>query len=343
MSFSIEGEIGNGGIFRPDGASVEIPVIKVGPLEIGVELSYRSGEFGADGYLKICGQDITVLADIAYDSVASSAAGELFGTRAEYMEAVLNGETNDSHLEWLRKRREGVDSQTNSDFNAARNFVQQRRDPLALDLDGDGIETAGTNNGITFDFNGDGLETGTGWVKGDDGFLALDLNGNGIIDTGAELFGVDTVKANGQKAANGFDALSDLDSNADGVFDSQDAQFANVRVWQDRNQDGNSQANELKSLAELDIIAINLGATATNQNSNGNLISATGTFIRSDGTEGGATTIRAWPLTLIWLAIPSIANLPTQLLSTSRPSRCLTCRALVPCVTCVRPACSAIR
>ncbi|MBD9425934.1 calcium-binding protein [Pseudomonas sp. PDM15] len=179
-----------------------------------------------------------------------------------------------------------VSSSVNTDFSAAQNFVQ-RRDPLALDLDGDGIETVGTNNGITFDFNGDGLKTGTGWVKGDDGFLALDINGNGIIDTGAELFGVDTIKANGEKAIDGFDALRDLDSNSDEVFDAQDAQFANVRVWQDLNQDGNSQANELKSLAELNIVAINLDATATRQNSNGNLISATGTFIRGDGSEGG--------------------------------------------------------
>ena len=127
----------------------------------------------------------------------------------------------------------GIDPTANTDYQSALNFIQ-RYDPLTLDLDADGIETTSANTGITFDFDGDGLRTGTGWVKGDDGFLVLDRNGNGTIDTGRELFGVDTVKRNGQKAVNGFDALSDLDSNADGVFDAKDAQFANVRVWEDQ-------------------------------------------------------------------------------------------------------------
>ncbi|WAF87783.1 hypothetical protein NRL37_10140 [Metapseudomonas otitidis] len=178
-----------------------------------------------------------------------------------------------------------IDQSVNSTFSDALSFIQ-RIDPLSLDLDGDGIETVGANAGITFDFDGDGLKTGTGWVKGDDGFLVLDRNGNGQIDNGGELFGVDTVKANGQKATDGFDALRDFDSNGDGVFDAKDAQFANVRIWQDTNQDGIAQTGELKTLAEHNIVAINLDSTASNQTSNGNLISATGTFIRGDGTQG---------------------------------------------------------
>ncbi|TIH08376.1 calcium-binding protein [Pseudomonas leptonychotis] len=160
-----------------------------------------------------------------------------------------------------------------------------RYDPLALDIDGDGVETTSANSGITFDFDGDGLRTGTGWVKGDDGFLVLDRNANGAIENGGELFGVDTVKLNGLKAKDGFDALRDLDSNADGVFDSQDTEFTTVRIWQDLNQDGVSQSNELKSLSAHNITAINLDSTRTNQNSNGNLISAIGTFVRGDGSE----------------------------------------------------------
>ncbi|MBK7897915.1 MAG: hypothetical protein IPJ99_00310 [Betaproteobacteria bacterium] len=77
-------------------------------------------------------------------------------------------------------------------WTRARSWI--RRDPLALDLDGDGIETVGATgaNVVLFDHDGDGLKTGTGWVKADDGLLVLDRNANGTIDTGAELFGVDT-------------------------------------------------------------------------------------------------------------------------------------------------------
>lgn len=49
-----------------------------------------------------------------------------------------------------------------------------RRDPLAIDLDGDGIETVGIGTDpILFDHNADGIRTGTGWLRGDDAWLAL--------------------------------------------------------------------------------------------------------------------------------------------------------------------------
>ncbi|AYC32737.1 hypothetical protein D3880_10210 [Pseudomonas cavernae] len=178
-----------------------------------------------------------------------------------------------------------VSAGVNDDYTSALNFIP-RRDPLTLDLDDDGIETVSANSGITFDFDSDGLKTGTGWVKGDDGFLALDLNDNGTIDTGAELFGVDTVKRDGSTATDGFDALRELDSNGDGIFDAQDEHFASVRVWQDLNQDGVSQAGELKTLVESNIASINLTAKSSNQASNGNLISAVGSFVRLDGSAG---------------------------------------------------------
>ena len=117
-----------------------------------------------------------------------------------------------------------------------------RRGLLALDLDGDGIEIRAADGRVLFDHNGDGVRIGTGWLGPDDGWLALDRNGNGTIDNGGELFGADTVKADGTKATDGFDALRDLDSNNDGVFDSKDNRFAEVRIWRDLNQDGVSQS-----------------------------------------------------------------------------------------------------
>jgi hypothetical protein len=159
----------------------------------------------------------------------------------------------------------------NAFYLLARGWRWPRCDPLALDLDNDGIETVGISAGILFDHNADGLKTGTGWLKPDDGFLVLDRNGNGTIDSGRELFGVDTLLTAGITAADGFTALADLDTNSDHVFNSSDAQFANVRVWRDLNQDGVSQAGELFTLASLGITAIDLAAhTATKTLAGGN-------------------------------------------------------------------------
>ena len=167
--------------------------------------------------------------------------------------------------------------------------IAPRIDPLVLDLDGDGIETTSTRNGsvILFDHDGDGIKTGTGWVKPDDGWLVLDRNGNGAIDSGRELFGVNTIKSNGQLAKDGFDALKDLDLNHDNKIDSIDDVFANLRIWRDLNQDGVSQGNELSTLGDNSITAININSTAVrNDLGNGNIQTAAGSFTRSNGTTG---------------------------------------------------------
>ncbi|MGA4110782.1 hypothetical protein ACI2T3_07100 [Ralstonia nicotianae] len=164
-----------------------------------------------------------------------------------------------------------------------------RRDPLVLDLDGDGIETTTTRDGtvILFDHDGDGVKTGTGWVKPDDGWLVLDRNGNGAIDSGRELFGVDTLKSNGQFATDGFDALRDVDADKDCKIDASDSVFANLRIWRDLNQDGISQTNELTTLSANNIVSIGVNSTAVRTDlGNGNVQTAAGTFNRSNGTTG---------------------------------------------------------
>ncbi len=174
----------------------------------------------------------------------------------------------------------------NNLFLQFKNWTPPRTDPLVMDLDNDGIETIGIGNTVVvFDHNADGIRTGTGWVKSDDGFLVLDRNDNGVIDSGRELFGVDTLKSNGNLASNGFDALSDLDSNHDDVFDQNDEEFAQVKIWRDFNQNGIATANELFSLPQMGIISINLNATVKNVNfGNGNVQTAAAAHLMVDGT-----------------------------------------------------------
>lgn len=145
-----------------------------------------------------------------------------------------------------------IQDNVNNLYTSAKNWSPPRADPLVLDLDGDGIETIGIGSAanVLFDYDGDGVKTATGWVKADDGMLVLDRNGNGTIDNGGELFGDQTL-VQGVKAANGFAALSAEDTNKNGKFDAGDANFTKVRIWQDKNSDGVSQTDELRTLSEL--------------------------------------------------------------------------------------------
>ena len=170
-------------------------------------------------------------------------------------------------------------------------------DPLVLDLDGDGLEITPLSQGVQFDGNGDTIRTNTSWIDADDGLLALDRNGNGVIDSGRELFGDETLLADGKKAAHGFAALAELDvggaANAtggagDGVFDAKDAQYTNVRVWRDLNQDGISQAGEMQTLAEAGIASIKLSSTKTDTSYGDAQLVQSGSFTRTDGSEGQA-------------------------------------------------------
>lgn len=224
-------------------------------------------------------------------------------------------------------RSQRIDSSTAKSFGAMSNYPQ-RSDPFTLDLDGDGIETEGvsTINPVMFDLKGTGVKQSVGWIKSDDGLLALDRNGNGLIDSGAELFGDATTLTTGpnagQKATDGFSALADLDSNGDGLISSLDAQFSALRVWRDLNQDGVSQAGELYTLAQLGIASINVSKTEhSTALSNGNVVADLGSYTRSDGTQGEAGT--AGQLADVDLAVDSFTSQFTDTLPISDAAQAL--------------------
>lgn len=139
-------------------------------------------------------------------------------------------------------------------------YLHHNRDPLILDLDGDGIELTALGaagrlgaSSIYFDYARDGFAERTGWAAPDDGMLAIDANGNGIVDDISELFGSPT--------QDGFAVLETLDTNQDGVIDQNDARFGELRVWRDLNQNGVTDAGELQTLAEAGLASISLSRT----------------------------------------------------------------------------------
>jgi Ca2+-binding RTX toxin-like protein len=171
------------------------------------------------------------------------------------------------------------------DLDKLKNVDTCQADPLALDLDGDGLELS-SRTGLApyFDVDGDGFLERTGWVRGDDGLLVADANNNGKVDGFSELFGSPT--------ASGFIELKTYDTNNDGKVDSSDSGFASLMVWQDKDADGVTDAGELRTLTELGIAAISVTATDVTKTNAGNTIAAEGTFTRSDGSTGTISDVR---------------------------------------------------
>ena len=158
-------------------------------------------------------------------------------------------------------------------------------DPLIFDLDGDGIETVSLKDGVNFDFDNNGFAEKIGWVSADDGLLVRDLNGNGNIDNGGELFGDLTAVAEGINAVNGFEALAAFDVNADGVINTKDAIYSELKIWQDRNQNGTVDEGELLTLQEAGIAGIGLDYETINEmDEQGNAHTQKGYYIKADGS-----------------------------------------------------------
>ena len=161
-------------------------------------------------------------------------------------------------------------------------------DPIALDLNGNGIETLAANghDGAMFDHERSGIRTATGWVHSNDGLLVHDRDGDGKITDGGEIFGDNTPLKNGQTAAHGFAALAELDDNGDGKVDAADKTFSKLGVWRDLNHNGISEEGEIFALKDLRIKSLNLGYTQADKDlGDGNTLAEIGSYTDEDGNE----------------------------------------------------------
>jgi large repetitive protein len=169
------------------------------------------------------------------------------------------------------------DNQITVTKNITLNFVIT---PLVLDLNHNGVDLLNQENGVMFDMNNDGVLDKTSWVASTDALLAIDLNGDGVINNQSELFG------DSAEHANGFANLASYDTNGDGKIDSNDAVYDNLLVWQDLNADGISQANELSKLVDHNIASIGVVGTVDGTQTGDSIITHTGEFTYNDGSKG---------------------------------------------------------
>lgn len=210
---------------------------------------------------------------------------------------------NDGVPNW-KDRNDGVGWRDRNEGGADENTDGNGK-PIILDMDGDGIEID-VQQTVLFDMDSDGFLERTAWVSSDDAFLVIDLNtdgsrgaGDGKIDKTHELAFTEWLPSGGVtdlQALALFDLMAEMGGNGDGVITAADTVWTELRVWQDVNSNGISEAGELATLDSLGFSEINLAyddGTAYDDNSNdvkvfGSALLGSASFIRNGQiVEGG--------------------------------------------------------
>ena len=156
--------------------------------------------------------------------------------------------------------------------------LQQTCDPLVINFDADTASLS--DQKFKFDVDADGQEDDISMLGAGSGYLALDKNGDGVINDGSELFG--------PQSGNGFQDLAAYDEDGNGWIDENDSIWSKLKIWC-KNPDG---SDSLYTLGDKGVGAICLQNTATdfslkgNNNQDNGYIRSTGIFLYENGNVG---------------------------------------------------------
>ena len=155
--------------------------------------------------------------------------------------------------------------------------------PVAIDLNGDGIKYTNLDDSkVLFDINGDGIKDLLSWTAADDGMIAFDKNGDGLIQDLDELSFLSYLTG----SMTDLEGLSGFDTDKDGKLTAKDALWSKFGVWQDKNQDGVTDAGEFKGLEAWGIQSIDLKSDQMMDQVGDVYVMGKSTFERTDGSKG---------------------------------------------------------
>ena len=187
--------------------------------------------------------------------------------------------------------------------------------PIALDLDGGGVQLLAAGMSGARDATGNALS----WVGSGDGVLFLDRDRDGGYSGVGEM----TFTGDRAGATSDLDGLRVFDTTGDDILDARDDAFASFMVWRDANGNGVADAGETGSLVRFGIQSISLVGIAVNSTTKvgETAVVNTGSFTRSDGTTGAfadvvLTSTAASPQSPL---VDSLVSCAAQELISARP------------------------
>ena len=212
-----------------------------------------------------------------------------WGLEYQYRESYLEQERMTFEAAGIVRTADGREIDFTVHLSMGRTFARQSSisirdgdaqsvDPLVINLNGNAAQLTDTK--FAFDLDADGTPEQVSFVNSNSGFLALDKNGDGIINDGSELFGPST----GQ----GFAELAQHDSDGNGWIDESDPIYNRLRIWT-RGDDGSQR---LFALGEKGVGAIFVGhletpfALKNGANALQGQVRSTGVYLNEDGTPG---------------------------------------------------------
>ncbi|WP_136808332.1 VCBS repeat-containing protein [Desulfosediminicola flagellatus] len=244
---------------------VHIPQDGVSPQEVGQDIASKNA-----------------------GSVEPAILGNGFGLEYDYYESHYEYESTSFTAEGIIATADGHEIDFNVQLNMTREFMTEQsisiragealKDPLTINFSGNAAEL--TQTMFEFDIDMDGRDDQIAFVNPGSGFLALDMNMDGQVNDGSELFGPNT--------GDGFAELAEYDSDGNRWIDENDSIFEHLRIWT-KNSEG---ANQLFSLGEKGIGAIYLNhidspfALKDKNNELLGQVQNTGVFVKDDGTVG---------------------------------------------------------
>lgn len=219
--------------------------------------SIFGGSYSASSSYTQIQQTSTYIIDI---TTVSSQPGSLWNIRTTNTMKQSEAETTTFNGKGTVQTADGRSIDFNVSIEMSRAFMEEAStlsdstqyiltDPLVIQLE-DAPDSISDQKWF-FDIDGDGTKEEISELAKGNGFLALDENGNGIIDDGNELFGT--------KSGNGFKDLAAYDEDGNGWIDENDSVYSKLKIWT-KDASGN---DKLMDLQQADIGAIYLGYANT--------------------------------------------------------------------------------